>query len=73
MSDPILNREAFFKYTQEGLQRYFDNCDRKWGGILHFTVGVKNGKVGGIIKSEDTLTYADAEGASVATTETLVL
>jgi hypothetical protein len=47
------------------LQQYFDTCDRYWGGILHLTVGVKCGEVGGIIKS------ADAFGASVATTEGL--
>ena len=57
MSDPINNRDRFFKHVQEGLQRYFDECDKKWGGVLHFTVGVREGKVGGIIKSEDTLTY----------------
>lgn len=62
---PIKNREQFFKLVEEGLQQYFDQCDRRWGGILHLTVGVKVGKVGGIIKS------ADAFGASVATTEGL--
>ena len=65
MSQPIKNREAFFDYLEEGLQTYFDNHDRDWGGILHLTVGVKCGKVGGIIKG------ADAFGASVATTEGL--
>lgn len=65
MSRPIKNREKFFKLVEEGLQQYFDQCDRLWGGILHLTVGVKVGKVGGIIKS------ADAFGASVATTEGL--
>ena len=62
---PIKNREQFFKLVEEGLQQYFDTCDRYWGGILHLTVGVKCGEVGGIIKS------ADAFGASVATTEGL--
>ena len=65
MSQPIKNREQFFKLVEESLQQYFDTCDRYWGGILHLTVGVKVGKVGGIIKS------ADAFGASVATTEGL--
>ena len=62
---PIKDREQFFELLEEGLQQYFDQCDRYWGGILHLTVGVKVGKVGGIIKS------ADAFGASVATTEGL--
>ena len=61
MSQPIKNREAFFDYLEEGLQDYFDHHDRLFGGIIHLTVGVREGKVGGIIKS------ADAFGASVAT------
>ena len=61
----LRDREQFFNLVEEGLQQYFDTCDRYWGGILHLTVGVKVGKVGGIIKS------ADAFGASVATTEGL--
>lgn len=65
MSQPIKNREAFFDYLEEGLQGYFDDHDRLFGGIIHLTVGVREGKVGGIIKS------ADAFGASVATTEGL--
>ena len=65
MSQPIKNREAFFDYLEEGLQAYFDNHDRLFGGIIHLTVGVREGQVGGIIKS------ADAFGASVATTEGL--
>ena len=65
MSQPINNREQFFKLVEQSLQQYFDTCDRYWGGILHLTVGVKVGKVGGIIES------ADAFGASVATTEGL--
>lgn len=54
---PIKNREQFFRYVEEGLQQYFDECDRQWGGILHLTVGVRHGTVGGIIKSENTLRY----------------
>ena len=57
MSQPIKNREQFFKLVEESLQQYFDTCDRYWGGILHLTVGVKAGKVGGIIKSENMLSY----------------
>ena len=57
MSQPIKNREQFFKLVEEGLQLYFDTCDRYWGGILHLTVGVKCGEVGGIIKSENMLSY----------------
>ena len=53
----IKNREQFFRCVEEGLQQYFDTCDRHWGGILHLTVGVKAGKVGGIIKSENMLSY----------------
>ena len=63
MSQPIKNREAFFDYLEEGLQDYFDHHDRLFGGIIHLTVGVREGKVGGIIKS------ADAFGASVARRE----
>ena len=65
MSDVIKNREAFFDCLEEGLQSYFDGNDRFFGGIIHLTVGVREGQVGGIIKS------ADAFGASVATTEGL--
>ena len=65
MSQPIKNREAFFDYLEKGLQAYFDHHDSFFGGIIHLTVGVREGKVGGIIKS------ADAFGASVATTEGL--
>jgi hypothetical protein len=57
MSQPIKNREQFFKLVEESLQQYFDTCDRYWGGILHLTVGVKCGEVGGIIKSENMLSY----------------
>ena len=57
MSQPLKNREQFFKLVEEGLQLYFDTCDRYWGGILHLTVGVKCGEVGGIIKSENMLSY----------------
>ena len=57
MSRPLKNREQFFKLVEEGLQQYFDTCDRYWGGILHLTVGVKCGEVGGIIKSENMLSY----------------
>lgn len=57
MSLPIKNREQFFKLVEEGLQAYFDGYDKYWGGILHLTVGVKTGKVGGIIKSEDMFSY----------------
>ena len=58
MSDVIKNREAFFKHLEEGLQRYFDDHDTFFGGIIHLTVGVREGKVGGIIKSEEALHYA---------------
>ena len=54
---PIKNREQFFRHVEEGLQQYFDECDRQWGGILHLTVGVRHGTVGGVIKSENTLRY----------------
>ena len=57
MSKPVKNREAFFVYVEEGLQNYFDEYDRYWGGILHLTVGVKCGQVGGIIKSDSMLSY----------------
>ena len=57
MSRPIKNREQFFKLVEEGLQQYFDAHDKYWGGILHLTVGVKTGKVGGIIKAESMLSY----------------
>ena len=58
MSQPIKNREAFFDYLEEGLQAYFDGHDRLFGGIIHLTVGVREGQVGGIIKSEDMLHYS---------------
>ena len=58
MSQPIKNREAFFDYLEEGLQDYFDHHDRLFGGIIHLTVGVREGKVGGIIKSEEALHYS---------------
>jgi hypothetical protein len=58
MSQPIKNREAFFDYLEEGLQAYFDNHDRLFGGIIHLTVGVREGQVGGIIKSERMLSYS---------------
>ena len=58
MSQPIKNREAFFDYLKEGLQNYFDNHDRLFGGIIHLTVGVREGQVGGIIKSEEALHYS---------------
>ena len=53
----LRDREAFFDYLEEGLQNYFDSYDEYWGGILHLTVGVKCGEVGGIIKSENMLSY----------------
>ena len=58
MSQSIKNREAFFDYLEEGLQAYFDNHDRLFGGIIHLTVGVREGQVGGIIKSEEMLHYS---------------
>ena len=58
MTSPIKNREAFFDYLEEGLQGYFDHHDCKFGGIIHLTVGVREGQVGGIIKSEDALHYS---------------
>jgi hypothetical protein len=69
MSQPIKNREQFFKLVEESLQQYFDTCDRYWGGILHLTVGVKCGKVGGIIKSENMLSY---EGFTLHRIETIL-
>ena len=69
MSRPIKNREQFFKLVEEGLQQYFDTCDRYWGGILHLTVGVKCGVVGGIIKSENMLSY---EGFTLHRIETIL-
>jgi hypothetical protein len=69
MSQPIKNREQFFKLVEESLQQYFDTCDRYWGGILHLTVGVKVGKVGGIIKSENMLSY---EGFTLHRIETIL-
>ena len=57
MSRPVKNREAFFDCVEEGLQNYFDQFDEHWGGILHLTVGVKCGQVGGIIKAESMLSY----------------
>ena len=58
MSDVIKNREAFFDCLEEGLQSYFDGNDRFFGGIIHLTVGVRDGKVGGIIKSQEMLHYS---------------
>ena len=69
MSHPIKNREQFFKLVEEGLQQYFDTCDRYWGGILHLTVGVKCGEVGGIIKSQNMLSY---EGFTLHRIETIL-
>ena len=54
---PIKNRKAFFESLEAGLQSYFDNYDSEWGGILHLTIGVRCGEVGGIIKSDTTLRY----------------
>ena len=65
----IKDRKTFFSILEQGLQQYFDTCDRYWGGILHLTVGVKTGKVGGIIKSESTLTY---EGYTLHRIETIL-
>lgn len=65
----LRDREQFFKLVEEGLQQYFDTCDRYWGGILHLTVGVKVGKVGGIIKSENMLSY---EGFTLHRIETIL-
>lgn len=58
MTQPIKDREAFFDYLEEGLQAYFDNHDTFFGGIIHLTVGVREGQVGGIIKSEEMLHYS---------------
>ena len=58
MSQSIKHREAFFDSLEEGLQAYFDGHDRLFGGIIHLTVGVREGKVGGIIKSEEMLHYS---------------
>ena len=69
MSQPIKDREQFFKLVEEGLQQYFDQCDRLWGGILHLTVGVKCGEVGGILKSENMLSY---EGFTLHRVETIL-
>ena len=55
---PIKDREAFFGCLEEGLQAYFDDHDRLFGGIIHLTVGVREGQVGGIIKSEEMLHYS---------------
>lgn len=63
---PIKCPQEFFCRMEEGLQNYFDACDRHWGGILHFTVGVRYGRVGGIIKSERILSY---EGYSLSRVE----
>ena len=54
---PIKNRKEFFESLEAGLQSYFDNYDPEWGGILHLTIGVRCGEVGGIIKSDTTLRY----------------
>ena len=58
MSQSIKNRDAFFKSLEEGLQAYFDAHDALFGGIIHLTVGVREGQVGGIIKSEEVLHYS---------------
>mgnify|MGYP003315602434 CR=1 FL=1 len=50
---PIKNRKEFFDSLEAGLQSYFDAYDSEWGGILHLTIGVRCGEVGGIIKSAD--------------------
>ena len=54
----LRDREAFFDSLEEGLQCYFDHHDRLFGGIIHLTVGVREGKVGGIIKSQEVLHYS---------------
>ena len=54
----LRDREAFFDCLEEGLQSYFDGNDRFFGGIIHLTVGVRDGKVGGIIKSQEMLHYS---------------
>ena len=58
MSQPIKDREQFFYCVGKGLQRYFDHHDRLFGGVIHLTVGVREGQVGGIIKSEEMLHYS---------------
>lgn len=54
---PINKRKEFFDSLEAGLQSYFDAHDPEWGGIMHLTIGVRCGEVGGIIKSETTLRY----------------
>ena len=54
---PIKNRKEFFDSLEAGLQSYFDAHDPEWGGIMHLTIGVRHGEVGGIIKSADALRY----------------
>ena len=54
---PIKNRKEFFDSLEAGLQSYFDAHDPEWGGIMHLTIGVRCGEVGGIIKSDTTLRY----------------
>ena len=54
---PLKKRKEFFESLEAGLQAYFDQYDTEWGGILHLTIGVRCGEVGGIIKSENTLRY----------------
>ena len=57
----IKNRSAFFGHLQQGLQGYFDNHDRKFGGIIHFAVGIRNGRVVGIIRRDSPLPFAPKE------------
>ena len=57
----IKNRSAFFGHLQHGLQGYFDNHDRKFGGIIHFAVGIRNGRVVGIIRRDSPLPFAPKE------------
>ena len=66
---PIKKRKEFFESLEAGLQAYFDQHDPEWGGILHLTIGVRFGEVGGIIKSENTLRY---EGYSRQRIETIL-
>ena len=54
---PINKRKEFFDSLEAGLQSYFDAYDPEWGGIMHLTIGVRCGEVGGIIKSDTTLRY----------------
>lgn len=54
----IKNRERFFKCVEEGLQQYFDQCDRRFHGTIYFTVGVKKGKVGAIIRGNAPMSFA---------------